>query len=642
MKFGKGFFSMLAAVVFALLCGVGGAFSADYVEGEVLAVLESNTSAFASSVIAKVSGKNIVHLRSATKSTEELMRELMDDPRVVSVQPNYIYKLNAAPSATTPNDPLYSSLWGMRKIKADEAWDSSIGNGSVVVAVIDSGIDYNHEDLKDNMVKDSANNYGYDFVSNDVDPMDDNGHGTHVAGTIGAVGNNKTGVAGVAWKVGLLAVKIADVKGEILASDVIAGIAYLLKENRTGPLAGKIKVANMSFRGWQTPQDDSPYGTAIKSLCDAGMVLVIGVGNDSQNINSPSGEFAGKRPYPAAFRFSSTISVGATTSTDTKSWYSNYGNAWVDIAAPGGNHDGAGQILSTVPKSYDVSGYANMNGTSMATPHVAGAAALLFMAFPDETAEQIKDRILDNADADVGIREGYWANGRLDIRAAFDDKGHTLPIGTPGNVELSKAVGINIGAVIEKMGGKFKQGEFIANKDGKAVVRYEVAKATAAGVIGKGEEMKHAVLSPAFTATLIKPGNIAATSLRFSGSSFFAGKAEDIKLLKILSSSKGELFKFTSVPADVRDGMFAVQKLGAADFHSGVISADAQYRLWLFIEDGGEFDLDGKEDGSVIDPAALLKIETVGSGGGGGGGCVAGFFPFVLLCAVPLIFRKKV
>jgi subtilisin family serine protease len=202
----------------------------DYAPGEVLVTLEgpvgifSETAAFESSLkesaqrlastaaardfsvfstIASVSGKNIVHLKSDTKSTEQLLSELKDSPGVLAVVPNYrVYAIK------TPNDTRYGELWGMQRINAPKAWDVTTGSKSIVVAVIDTGIDRNHPDLAANIVKDLDGRWGIDTYYGDWDPMDGNGHGTHVAGTIGAVGNNSRGVTGVNWQVGLLGVKV--------------------------------------------------------------------------------------------------------------------------------------------------------------------------------------------------------------------------------------------------------------------------------------------------------------------------------------------------------------------------------------------------------------------------------------------------
>ena len=440
-----------------LMSGSVGATLSEYVEGEAIVVIEapspsaysvmgafsennysqalvSQAEAFADkfdlevlntfSEIAVVTGKSIIHLRSDYKSADELIQELSAAPEVESASPNYITKLNNSPAYQIstmyeasnndliPNDPGYSNLWGMENIGMPEVWDHFTGNNTVVVAVIDSGIDYNHPDINANMARDTNGYYGRHYYNNgsvNTDPINIDDHGTHVAGTIGAAGNNGIGVVGVNWQVKMLAVNTFSETPSGIASystDLFAGMNYVLSEKSRGL---NIRAANMSFGGWLVPQaDDSAYGYAVRALSDAGIICVIAVGNEAQNINNPSGSYTGQRPYPACFRFANTIAVGAINFGDVKRSASNYGNEWVDIAAPGGD------IYSTIPNS----GYDYNSGTSMAAPHVTGAAALLSAAFPSETAAQIKARILSMA-RNSGVSEGYWANGVLDAAGAY-------------------------------------------------------------------------------------------------------------------------------------------------------------------------------------------------------------------------------
>ncbi|MCL2165344.1 MAG: S8 family serine peptidase [Oscillospiraceae bacterium] len=218
---------------------------------------------------------------------------------------------------------------------------------------------------------------------------------------------------------------------EVLAEDytedsnIITGINYVLSEKNKGL---NIRVANMSFGGMYGPQaDNSPYGTAIKSLSDAGIICVIAAGNNNRNINTSVERF-----YPACFRFANTISVGSITSSSARSDFSNYGNQWVDIAAPGSD------IYSTLPLTdYGYgSEYGTLSGTSMATPHVAGAAALLCAAYPNESASQIKARILSRA-KNIGVSNGLWANGTLDVWGAYGTPEITTPSLPGGALGLS-------------------------------------------------------------------------------------------------------------------------------------------------------------------------------------------------------------
>ncbi|MDI9369303.1 MAG: S8 family serine peptidase [Synergistaceae bacterium] len=368
------------------------------------------------SAIAADNGRNIVYMKSEGKSTEELLTALSGKPGVVGAAPNYIMRA----LDTTPNDPRYGELWGMKAINAPNAWDTSTGKASVIVAVIDTGIDYKHEDLKDNIEVDADSNQGFNAIANDNDPMDDEGHGTHVAGTIGAVGSNDIGVTGVCWKVGLLGVKVLDNKGYGTGNTIIAGLEYVKQQKNKGL---NVRVANMSLGGWMRPiknPETDPYGAAFKALSDAGVVMVFAAGNEFQNIDRPGGRdsdphnpgtsYKGKLAYPACFRFENTITVAAMDEDRTRSEFSNYSKYYVDLAAPGGG------ILSTIP-DYK---YGKASGTSMAAPHVAGAAALLAAAHPGETEGQIRARILRGVAPNQNFKDKVAFDGHLNLAAAME------------------------------------------------------------------------------------------------------------------------------------------------------------------------------------------------------------------------------
>ncbi len=431
-------FRIFLGTVFALLLLAGAAFAVEpapageYIEGEALVILEGPTglsaagaaafeaslTASANSVAASVgaqairtygaiataSGKNIVHLRAEGKSTEELLAELGKNTTVLGASPNYVVKISG-----TPNDPRYGELWGLSRIGAPEAWDVSTGSTDIIVAVIDTGIDRNHPDLSANIVKDLDGKWGKDTFNNDDDPMDGHGHGTHVAGTIGAVGNNSLGVSGVNWQVGLLGVKVLSDTGSGSWSSVIAGINYVTGQRQRGL---NVRVANMSLGGWSSPVgSNDPFYVACKALSDAGILNVVAAGNEAQNIDNPSGSYSGLLPYPAAFSASidGMLSIAAIASDTRMSSFSNYGSTYVQLAAPGSG------ILSTVLRN----GYASWNGTSMATPHVAGAAALIAAARPGESAAQIKQRILSNAASNSYLTGKVSTGGHLNLAAAI-------------------------------------------------------------------------------------------------------------------------------------------------------------------------------------------------------------------------------
>lgn len=429
--------SIVALVVLLGLAAVAGASELrggnnDYPEGEVLVLLKvpvqaesvsaaafrEALSASAAGVaasagaqavsstptIAEVTGKDIVLLRSGEKTTAELLQALEGNPAVLAASPNYrVY------ATRTPNDPYYTnnSLWGLNAIRAPEAWDRSVGSRGVYVAVLDTGINYNHEDLAANMGRDQNGHFGRDIVNSDNDPMDDNGdsHGTHVAGTIGAVGNNGLGVAGVNWEVSLLAVKVLDSTGSAAGNfgTVIDGLEYITEQKRDGL---NIRVANLSLAGWVSPYSGvvTTLRTACRAAADQGILLVFAAGNDGYNIDNP---IDGERPYPASFDESNMITVTAINSNGARAY--NYSSRYVHLAAPGVD------ILST----FRDGGYGYLSGTSMATPHVAGAAALLTARYPSEAAWQIRSRILENVTKTSHLSGQVATGGYLNLQAAM-------------------------------------------------------------------------------------------------------------------------------------------------------------------------------------------------------------------------------
>lgn len=420
----------------------------NYVEGDVLVVLEAPVSASTAgeaafkealsssaktvastigaqvaetySEIAAASGKNIVYMKGNGKSTKELLAALNGVPGVLGASANF-----ASKTLRTPNDPRYSELWGMNTINAPDAWDITTGSRQVFVGIIDTGIDYNHPDLAGNIGRDMDNNIGRDTVAGNNDPMDTDEHGSHVAGTIGAVGNNGTGVAGVNWEVGIIGVQVFSPGGVAYDNHVIAGLNYLLGQKQRGL---NIRAVNMSIGGWRSPianPSTDPYGSAIKALSDAGIIVVIAAGNEYQNIDNPGGpgsdpsdptyDYRGQLPYPACFQFANTITVASITSGLARSDFSNYSPNYVQLAAPGSS------ILSTTPGN----AYKNFNGTSMATPHVTGAAALIAAAHPTESAAQIKARILNNISPNANLNGLVARNGHLNLNAAIRGVGPT-------------------------------------------------------------------------------------------------------------------------------------------------------------------------------------------------------------------------
>ena len=313
------------------------------------------------------------------------------NPNVESVQPNFIYRLS-----TTPDDPRFGELYGMQRIGAPAAWTTTTGSDSVVVAIIDTGINYNHEDLAANVwvnpgetpgngVDDDANGYvddlhGIDTVFLDSDPADDHSHGSHCAGTIGGVGNNGKGVAGVNWNVRLMAVKTHDgVAGASTSVRVITAYQYVTMMKNRGV---NIRATSNSYGG---APEAAGYDQALKDAIDAAgradILNVFAAGNDDFNNDlTPT--------YPGSYNSPSILAVAASDQTDAKASFSSYGATTVDVAAPGVG------ILSTVLGQ----GYGAKSGTSMATPHSAGAAALLSAAHPGLSAASLKATLMNTVD----------------------------------------------------------------------------------------------------------------------------------------------------------------------------------------------------------------------------------------------------
>jgi subtilisin family serine protease len=357
-------------------------------------------------------GLEVVQL-AEDETVEQALKRYRASGLVEFAEPDY--KLHAT---VTPNDPHFLSglQWSLRNsgtgrdIHAPEAWDVSSSASNIVVAVIDTGIRYTHEDLAANMwrnpneipnngLDDDRNGYvddvhGIDTITTSGDPMDDGDHGTHVAGIIGAVGNNSKGIAGVAWKVKLMACKFLDFNGDGDTSDAIESIDYA---RRMGA-----HILNGSFGG---SDYSSALFTAIQNARNAGMIFVAAAGNESSNIDQIP-------LYPACYALDNIVVVGGTSRSDALDLgYSNYGASSVDLCAPGTG------IYSTWGSSDN--SYMSSSGTSMATPHVSGAIALMRARFTNLTHVQIISRLLASVDALPGLAGKCKSGGRLNLAKAL-------------------------------------------------------------------------------------------------------------------------------------------------------------------------------------------------------------------------------
>jgi subtilisin family serine protease/Tol biopolymer transport system component len=363
-----------------------------------------------------VEGLRVAQVNPAdTSNAIEALRARSD---VIYAEPNFIRKAFVA-----SNDPRYPEMWGLNNtgqrstfqgnpgtpgndIRAEQAWTITTGSRSVVVGVIDSGIDINHQDLHDNIwsnpgevagngIDDDGNGFvddinGWDFAHNDASVFDYtepsyppsasyagdfDDHATHVAGTIGATGNNTIGVTGVNWQVSLLPLKFLTGEGEGTSVDLLKAFAYAramrqLWESSGGTKGANIRILNNSYGGGGFSQAELD---AIRALSDAGILFVVSAGNEGvSNDQYPI--------YPANYLAQNVISVAASAGGGTRAFFSNFGEATVNVTAPGE------YILSTTPKNtYDF-----FSGTSMAAPHVSGSAALVCAQFPNITMQKLR------------------------------------------------------------------------------------------------------------------------------------------------------------------------------------------------------------------------------------------------------------
>ncbi|MRI83234.1 MAG: hypothetical protein C6I00_02330 [Nitratiruptor sp.] len=366
---------------------------------------------------------NAVWVKSPILSTRELL-ELFSQPPysnfVRSVTPNYAY-------IPLSNDPYYQKQWGLENqgqevngeagtydadIDAEEAWEIERGRRSLVVAVLDTGVDYTHSDLRENMWQ--GNPYhGYDFAgddegNNDPDPMpdapyDENGHyhGTLVAGVIGAVGDNGEGISGVAPEISIMALKVFRPNGYGYTSDILEALDYVSQKVEEGE---PIVAINASFGGPGGSQDDAT-NEAIKRLGEQGVILCAAAGNEGKNIDDDP-------IYPAAYDAPNIISVAASDQHDNLADFSNYGPESVDIAAPGVN------ILSTYPGD----SYAYADGTSLATPFVTGSIALLSALHPQMGVEEKIALINDYGDYQDAYEGVIGSAARLNLNNSLRAK----------------------------------------------------------------------------------------------------------------------------------------------------------------------------------------------------------------------------
>jgi subtilisin family serine protease/Ca2+-binding RTX toxin-like protein len=366
-----------------------------------LGVVKTETIKLTGAQIWTLSGKTSVETAIATYRNSSTFKYL---------EPDYI----VTKAVTIPNDPGFGQLWGLNNtgqnggtpdadIDAPEAWDIQTGNPNLVIGVIDTGVDYNHPDLVGNIwtnpgeiagdgIDNDNNGYiddirGWDFAYNDNNPSDVDGHGTHVSGTIAGKGNNGVGVTGVAWNAKIMPLKFLNDSGSGYTSDAISAINYATAKG--------VKITNNSWGGGGYSQ---ALYDAINAAGQQGALFIAAAGNSSQNTDiTPA--------YPASYNLANIISVASTTRTDSLSYFSNYGLTSVDLGAPGED------IYSTLPNN----SYGTYSGTSMASPHVAGAAALVWSQNPTWTAQQVKNTLMNTGDPIAALAGETVSGKRLNV-----------------------------------------------------------------------------------------------------------------------------------------------------------------------------------------------------------------------------------
>jgi subtilisin family serine protease len=374
-------------------------------------------------ILERIGGAGVLRVRSRSMNAAALVALLSRRPDVLYAEPNYIVH-----SFSTPTDVSFPQLWGLENIgqsvngglpgtagsdiRAVPAWNVSVGSTAHVVGVIDTGIDYTHPDLAPNIwsapaaftvdlggtvVTCAAGTHGFNAITRTCNPMDDHGHGTHVAGTIGAAGNNGIGVVGVNWTTQLMGIKFLAADGSGTIADAIAAMRFASAARLAFPGTADVRVLSASWGGSDFSQ------ALLDEITLAGsedMLFVAAAGNSGLNNDIfPT--------YPASHAVPNIVSVAATTNTNGRAFFSNYGPATVHLGAPGAD------ILSTSPGNR----YSFASGTSMATPHVSGAAALVLSRCAFDTAT-LKDALIGTVQPMEALA-GTITGGRLDVNSAI-------------------------------------------------------------------------------------------------------------------------------------------------------------------------------------------------------------------------------
>src|SRR5262249_23439198 len=367
----------------------------------------------------------VFRLRSRSRNVDALLAGPRRRSDVEYAEPNFIVRM-----ISEPNDPQFPQLWALKNvgqvfeglagvpgadISAVPAWNITLGSTANVVAVIDTGIDYTHADLVANMwaaptaytvnidggpVTCAAGTHGFNAITRSCDPMDDQDHGTHVAGTIGATGDNGTGVVGINWTTRLMAIKFIDATGEGTTADAIASVEFAIAVKQRFASSGAANIRVLS-NSWGGPDFSQALLDAVNGANDEDILFVAGAGNDS--VDNDTLPF-----YPASFGAPNVVSVTATDNNDDLAWFSNYGSSSVHLGAPGVD------ILSTTRGNH----YAYLSGTSMPTPQVPGGGAVALPACARHTAD-LKEAIIGTAGSLPALSGLTTSGGRVNVHSAM-------------------------------------------------------------------------------------------------------------------------------------------------------------------------------------------------------------------------------
>lgn len=547
-------------------------------------------------------GLKLEHVRLAPgTSVQEALAAYRNDPNVLYAEPNYRVK-----KAATPSDTQYASQWNLPLISAPSAWDRFTGNRDMVVAVLDTGVAYTHPDLAANLwtnpgeipnngIDDDHNGiiddyYGANFggTRGAGDPWDDDtadSHGTHLAGIVGAVGNNALGVSGVNWAVRVMAVKFLhgpDGSGDL--SDVLKGIEYALSK--------QAKIINLSFEVDEDPtliNDIKSLREAIAAADQAGVLVVSAAGNSGSDLDNVN-------IYPASIRQPNNISVAAATRIDTLASYSGFGRHTVDLAAPGGATTGSSNaILSTVWLNNGTLQYRTLAGTSAAAPHVSGALALVWGSAPGLSHYQVKARILNGVDT-LPSYASTISGGRLNLSrsfsigelpAIFNVSPYRIPA-AGGTVSIS---GVNFGATP----GRLMLGalQLATSSWSDTAITAFIPGTAASGLLqvnGAGSGFQMAVGGPTVQLTAVPSSGVTPLNVTITSQ----------------ISSTSAIVKYEW---DSGDGVFQIRTSGTL---STSFSTAGNYLIRLRVTDS---------QGQTGIGSTTVTVSNPSSGGGDGGGC---------------------